>query len=664
MKTTICPNCGAEIPAGARFCPSCGEEVGALTCSCGTLIPPGSEVCPNCGRPAGQGAAVPVGRRGKRRRDAGIRWVRGDHVVAARVTPSDLKGRLRSGLEVQPGTRALLFVGGRYVGTLAPGRHTIEGLAKKLKIPTDGEPAALIVDDGELGLAFEVEGLHSADHHEITLVAEASLRLAEPEVFLANVLRDGATYTVDELIGMLAGEVRQTLREMVGRQPAAELASGALRAKLEMELLAAWKATLDRSGFALNRFRVLRFVSPALEEAEDRLTEGHDGATVAGAAREAGRVLFEQELADLRWETEQVRATGEAGLERRAVDVDLEVANLEKDLERLERRQPVLKNLLQEQVLEKMTGLRSEEEWRKFQLQVDRDRALAEHEWAELRKNLGGEAAQAEVQRKFVFERVRTIAQADLDELALKRRYQLKLLEMRGDTDVVREQVERARIELDAELEERRKVFENEMAEREAGFAREAAEQRSIAELQMWKVERMEANRQLAKDREAARQLQLEVTRAEQERKRLAQLGEITIGKSAAEILSAGVLTGAGAVSGSDVAAAIRAEKGTEAAEREAALLRESRDREAALLQHQQELEQEKFKTAVEAGARHRARRDALDEQEKDRLERVSTAGLTADDKQCGPLAWCEKHRIKFNAARGCPLCAQEREEG
>ncbi len=663
MKRT-CPSCGAEIPKDARFCPACGVEAGKMTCSCGAVIPPGAEVCPSCGRPVEQGATATMGRRARRRRDAGIRWVRSDHAVATRITPSDLTGRLRSGLEIQPGTRALLFVGGRYVGTLGPGRHTIEGVAAKLKIPKDGEPAALIVDDGELGMAFQVDGLHSADHHDVTLDAEASLRLAESEVFLANVMKDRATFTVDDLVGLLSGEIRQTLREMVARHPAQELASGALRGKVEMELLSAWKTTLDRTGFTLNRFRVLRFISPALEEAEDLRTEGYDGAAVSGAVRETGQVLFEEELADLRWETETVRRRGEAELERKGVDVDLEVANLEKDVERLERRQPVFKNLLQEQVLEKIITLESEEDWRKFRLQVDRDRALDDHEWEAFQKDLESKAAQAEVQRQFVFERVRAMAEADLAELTLKRRYQLKLLEMRGDTEVVREQAERARVELDAQLEERRKVFEQQMAERERSFSQEQTEQRSITELQAWKVDRLETIRQMAKDRETARELQLLVTRAEQERKTLAQRGELTIGKTAGEIMATAVLTGSGSVSGSEVAEVLRVEKGVEVAEKEAELLREARDREAAIRERQADMDHEKFEKVVEADQRHRKDREDLDEREKDRVERVATAGMAVNGRRGGSLGWCPIHKIRFDPARGCPMCEQERREG
>ena len=41
-KTTKCPNCGAVLPAGAKFCLECGEKINA--------IPEGMVVCPNCGK--------------------------------------------------------------------------------------------------------------------------------------------------------------------------------------------------------------------------------------------------------------------------------------------------------------------------------------------------------------------------------------------------------------------------------------------------------------------------------------------------------------------------------------------------------------------------------------------------------------------------------------
>lgn len=54
--TTLCVNCGAEIPASALFCEDCGarqryaEEM-TVCPGCGQTIPAGSRFCPYCGMP-------------------------------------------------------------------------------------------------------------------------------------------------------------------------------------------------------------------------------------------------------------------------------------------------------------------------------------------------------------------------------------------------------------------------------------------------------------------------------------------------------------------------------------------------------------------------------------------------------------------------------------
>ena len=52
----LCPHCGAEAPAGARFCGRCGRDIGAqptqLACPhCGQPVGPEETFCPHCGRP-------------------------------------------------------------------------------------------------------------------------------------------------------------------------------------------------------------------------------------------------------------------------------------------------------------------------------------------------------------------------------------------------------------------------------------------------------------------------------------------------------------------------------------------------------------------------------------------------------------------------------------
>ena len=49
---TVCPKCGASVPAGAKFCLSCGEKLAsnASFCpNCGKPLPPGAKFCSECG---------------------------------------------------------------------------------------------------------------------------------------------------------------------------------------------------------------------------------------------------------------------------------------------------------------------------------------------------------------------------------------------------------------------------------------------------------------------------------------------------------------------------------------------------------------------------------------------------------------------------------------
>ena len=50
----FCSECGAEVPAGAKFCPNCGHARTGGGCSgCGKPVPEGSKFCPHCGTKQG-----------------------------------------------------------------------------------------------------------------------------------------------------------------------------------------------------------------------------------------------------------------------------------------------------------------------------------------------------------------------------------------------------------------------------------------------------------------------------------------------------------------------------------------------------------------------------------------------------------------------------------
>jgi membrane protease subunit (stomatin/prohibitin family) len=51
-----CPECGAVVPAGAKFCPECGQQITRKEkfCSeCGGKVPAGVKFCPECGAKQG-----------------------------------------------------------------------------------------------------------------------------------------------------------------------------------------------------------------------------------------------------------------------------------------------------------------------------------------------------------------------------------------------------------------------------------------------------------------------------------------------------------------------------------------------------------------------------------------------------------------------------------
>ena len=57
---SLCPNCGAEVPAGQKFCSNCGNAIAqaeapaasAAVCpTCGEPVEPGTKFCSKCGSP-------------------------------------------------------------------------------------------------------------------------------------------------------------------------------------------------------------------------------------------------------------------------------------------------------------------------------------------------------------------------------------------------------------------------------------------------------------------------------------------------------------------------------------------------------------------------------------------------------------------------------------
>lgn len=111
-----CPNCGAEVPAGAVACPTCHYDLGltqripvtkvAWCPTCGALVPPDAHSCPKCGAPVG----APVrSKSGQAVRDLGIPTIGGpadpdaDDVDEGGADTTRAMPRIESAIPSEPG---------------------------------------------------------------------------------------------------------------------------------------------------------------------------------------------------------------------------------------------------------------------------------------------------------------------------------------------------------------------------------------------------------------------------------------------------------------------------------------------------------------------------------------------------------------------------------
>src|SRR5579884_1895434 len=58
---SVCTNCGAENPEGAKFCSDCGTAMAALCHACGAANAPGGRFCNECGSPLRATTPTPAG---------------------------------------------------------------------------------------------------------------------------------------------------------------------------------------------------------------------------------------------------------------------------------------------------------------------------------------------------------------------------------------------------------------------------------------------------------------------------------------------------------------------------------------------------------------------------------------------------------------------------
>jgi len=321
---------------------------GRISCvECGADNPADNNFCKKCGKPLSRESLT----------ISENRWMRRKEDFATRVNVDELEGALKKGLFVEHGTKALLFVNGKYVETLEPGRHDIGGLSTKFKAFDMGRSAvAVLVSMGDFDLDFFVSDLLTKDSQKVDVTCRFVLKLKDPNLFLVNLMQEKEHYTLINLKDFLLPEVRNAVEEAIGEKSVESLPSTrTLKEELALSVETHLKRTFERKG--LDFVHVRAFLS----------TRGK-----YGEIREKAGVIFIEEK--------------ELELSRKKVALFDEMARLANT--------------------KRMNEVKSEIDLEKFIHEVDKDRILRKEEKEEFIRAFAEKKEDHEVARKHLVDKI------------------------------------------------------------------------------------------------------------------------------------------------------------------------------------------------------------------------------------------------------------------
>lgn len=355
-----------------------------------------------------------------------------DGDFAKRLEIPDIAGKLREGIRVQYGTRALLFEDGRYLDQLPAGLHTFptrsdgapEGAGVLARIlPGAGqstERTILVIDAGDVDVSLSAEGLLTREEVAVDLRCTLALHLESPEAFYVNLMKAQGALGVDDLGHLLTDEAALALQEAVSTLSASDLYGNlATRDHIESALVGAMRPSLSRYGLEIRQLPTVAFVSPELEQLAHKRGEIH---------------LYRQwvQIGQDYREAELAADEGRLGIEERAIDL------MRKWVDLYHRAQQILTDdrtrsalleedydaLLDELDVEKILRTEEKEEFRRLLRERSQDHSLArEHFLRKLEIENDIELLRLELERQDLQHKR---SMADLEHKLTQRRLKLE----------------------------------------------------------------------------------------------------------------------------------------------------------------------------------------------------------------------------------------------
>ncbi|MEW5911074.1 MAG: zinc ribbon domain-containing protein [Thermodesulfobacteriota bacterium] len=454
MSQERCTRCGKKNARGSNFCSECGLPISG-----------GGGQCPSCGRPVGSADRFCMSCGGRLPGERGPvvvqeAWRRTAEDFATLLEGYDIESALKKGLAVEQGTEALLFVNGKLIDRLAPGRHTLETMGDRVKafFGKGRSVKVVLVDAGIAPVRLGVGGLKTSDPLFVKLETELAFRVQHPEVFYLNLFKGRTSLGIDELTDLLRNEVRDALRDSVGAMTAKEISSELkVKERLAVEAERHLSQSLKLYGMELVQFRTLSMSHSRYDALqgveEDLLLQVWEKESKLTGRRKLFEVLNQEELQEI------YEATTKLGTAEKRVDV-------------FSRMRKVVNS-------DKMDEVRSEEALAAFLMEVDKDRLLRKEEMDELTRSFGEQKEDHELARRHL-----------LAKLALEQHLEIRRLELMGEASLEQDllkaklDTERIRFERELALERERKAAlrEEQFKDQQNRLERDLAEARNEEE--------------------------------------------------------------------------------------------------------------------------------------------------------------------------------------
>jgi RNA polymerase subunit RPABC4/transcription elongation factor Spt4 len=457
-----CPNCGQIASRDAQFCPNCGGSLAGGTRICGvcnTENRSDAKYCKKCGSSLESSEAPEI---------RSHRWARHKDDFATRVETDDLTGLFKRGLQIDPGTNALLVYQGRVVDTVAPGVYTLETIPQHLtnwiRDLAGGVPkqvTALLVDITPAELEFQLGGRFTQDDLPIGISIRLQAEVRDAGKFLVNMLKSDVRLSMEDLRAYLYPEIVQTTDKWLRQHTLEQLVEDySVRQKLELDLEEALRTTFAQSGL---HFLYVRTVELNLEPYDHiKGVRGKYALQVAEfkADAQGKRTLYEVE-SGAEIDIAQARLKARQKLLELGKQVDLvEQAEEARKVEQEEKKAGLYELMLEVVKQKKMAEVRSEADFEAFLDQMDREKLLREKERQELLRTWKETAEDHELAHRHLLSKLEIERKSELNLAALKLQYDQDQQKLESEIELGRKTAEfrwaMERRQLQEELENER----------------------------------------------------------------------------------------------------------------------------------------------------------------------------------------------------------------